>query len=129
MLAADYDSSYTVKNAGGITGYVTGQINTLDGSITGSAGTGKTLSAFSQTNGVVTATFSNISITKSQVSDFPTLATVATSGSYTDLSNKPTIPQGDMEASDYDPQGTVATAGGIVAYIDDVITDALTASY
>ena len=57
------------------------------------------------------------------------LATVATSGSYTDLSNKPTIPQGDMEASDYDPNGTVATAGGIVAYIDATITAALTASY
>ena len=67
--------------------------------------------------------------TKSQITDFPTLATVATSGSYTDLSNKPTIPQGDMEASDYDPNGTVATAGGIVAYIDATITAALTASY
>ena len=30
--------------------------------------------------------------TKSQITDFPTLATVATSGSYSDLSNKPTIP-------------------------------------
>lgn len=30
--------------------------------------------------------------TKSDISDFPTLATVATSGSYNDLSNKPTIP-------------------------------------
>jgi len=36
---------------------------------------------------------------------------------------------GDMKASVYDPNGTVATAGGIVAYIDDVITAALTASY
>ena len=129
MLAADYDSSYTVKNAGGITDYVTGQINALDGSVSGTAGTGKTLSAFSQTNGVVSATFSDISITKSQVSDFPTLATVATSGSYNDLSNKPTIPQGDMLASVYDSTSAVATAGGIVAYIDATITAALTASY
>ena len=30
--------------------------------------------------------------TKSQITDFPTLATVATSGSYNDLTNKPTIP-------------------------------------
>lgn len=36
---------------------------------------------------------------------------------------------GDMMASTYDPNSTVATAGGIVAYVDDVITDALTASY
>lgn len=36
---------------------------------------------------------------------------------------------GDMRAAVYDPNGVVATAGGIVDYIDDVITDALTASY
>lgn len=36
---------------------------------------------------------------------------------------------GDMTASVYDPNGTVATAGGIVAYIDSTITAALTASY
>ena len=36
---------------------------------------------------------------------------------------------GDMQASVYDPDGDVATAGGIVAYIDDTITAALTASY
>ena len=30
--------------------------------------------------------------TKSDITDFPTLATVATSGSYNDLSNKPDIP-------------------------------------
>ena len=30
--------------------------------------------------------------TKSQITDFPTLSTVATSGSYNDLSNKPSIP-------------------------------------
>ena len=30
--------------------------------------------------------------TKSNITDFPTLATVATSGSYNDLSNKPDIP-------------------------------------
>ena len=32
--------------------------------------------------------------TKSQITDFPSLATVATSGSYNDLTNKPTIPEG-----------------------------------
>ena len=36
---------------------------------------------------------------------------------------------GDMLASVYDSTSAVANAGGIVAYIDDVITDALTASY
>lgn len=36
---------------------------------------------------------------------------------------------GDMLESVYDPDGDVATAGGIVQYIDDTITAALTASY
>jgi len=92
MLMTDYDSQGDVKTAGGIDAYVSAEIGKLDGTVSGSAGTGKTLSAFSQTDGKVSATFSNISITKSQVSDFPTLAAVATSGSYSDLSNKPSIP-------------------------------------
>lgn len=36
---------------------------------------------------------------------------------------------GDMLKSTYDSTNAVANAGGIVAYVDDVITDALTASY
>lgn len=40
----------------------------------------------------------NISITKSQISDFPALATVATSGSYNDLSDKPTIPAAQVNS-------------------------------
>jgi len=39
------------------------------------------------------------------------------------------ISEGDMLASVYDNTSAVANAGGIVAYIDDVITAALTASY
>lgn len=52
-------------------------IDALDGTITGTAGASKTLTAFSQTDGKVSATFGNISITKSQVSDFPTTMTPA----------------------------------------------------
>lgn len=48
-------------------------IDALDGSITGSPSTSKTLSAFSQTDGKVSATFADISITKSQVSDLGTI--------------------------------------------------------
>lgn len=36
---------------------------------------------------------------------------------------------GDMDSSVYDPNDTVANAGGIVAYINNEITAALTASY
>ena len=58
-------------------GYVDGKISALDASISGSAGSGKTLTAFSETDGVVSATFGDISITKSQVSDFPTIPSSA----------------------------------------------------
>lgn len=92
MLMSDYDSTGDVKTAGGIKAFVSDEIGKLDGTVSGSAGAGNTLTAFSETDGKVSATFGAISITKSQVSDFPTLATVATSGSYNDLSSKPTIP-------------------------------------
>lgn len=92
MLMTDYDSQGDVKTAGGIDAYVSAEIGKLDGTVSGSAGTGNTLTAFSQTDGKVSATFGAISITKSQVSDFPSLATVATSGAYADLTGKPSIP-------------------------------------
>ena len=46
------------------------KIGGLDGAITGTAGAGKTLTALTQINGKVSATFGNIAITASQVSDF-----------------------------------------------------------
>lgn len=51
-------------------------IATLDGNLNNTTpGAGKTLTAFSQTDGKVSATFGDISITKSQISDFPTSMT------------------------------------------------------
>lgn len=38
--------------------------------------------------------------TKSEITDFPTLSAVATSGSYNDLSNKPSIPSASTDLSD-----------------------------
>jgi hypothetical protein len=63
--------------------------NAISGSVTGNAGT--------VTDGVyTTGTYSNpawiTGLAYSKLSGAPTLATVATSGSYADLSNKPTIP-------------------------------------
>ena len=52
------------------------------------------------TTGTGGAVQASDSITKSQISDFPTLATVATSGSYNDLLNKPTIPSSSSDLSD-----------------------------
>lgn len=53
--------------------------------------------------------------TKSQITDFPSLATVATSGSYSDLSNKPTIPTNTNQLTN--------GAGFITSEIDSSGTD------
>lgn len=78
----------------------------------------------------------SITITVGTVTTLPagSDATVTNVGTSTDPIFNFGIPQGaagtgDMNASTYDPNGTVATAGGIVAYIDSTITAALTASY
>lgn len=79
-------------------------LQTLDGNLNSTTpGAGKTLTAFSQTDGKVSATFGNISITKSQVSDFdhthpwseitsqPTLTNVAISANVTTNANYPIV--------------------------------------
>ena len=69
--------TYSGTSSNGMSGKaVKSAIDALDGTVSGTAGSGKTLTAFSQTDGKVSATFGNISITKSQVSDFPTIPTV-----------------------------------------------------
>lgn len=77
----EFDGIYDeTTNKGATVSTVTNAIDTLDSVLVGSAGVGKTLATFSQTNGVVSATFGDISITKSQISDFPTLGTAAAKG-------------------------------------------------
>ena len=69
--------TYSSTSSDGMSGKaVNSALGTLDGTVTGSAGSGKTLTAFSQTDGKVSATFGSISITKSQVSDFPAIPSV-----------------------------------------------------
>lgn len=70
---------------------VTNAINNLDGgTITGTPGVGKTITALSQNNGLISATFNDISITKSQISDFPT-ALAPTSHTHGNITNTGTI--------------------------------------
>lgn len=79
----------------------------------------------------------SITITVGTVTTLPagSDATVTNVGTSTDPIFNFEIPRGvqgepgDMDASVYDPTEVVANAGGIVAYIDDVIADALSASY
>lgn len=78
LPASDTTSTYSASGTVPVNGTaVASALGTLDGTVSGSAGASKTLTAFSQTDGKVSATFGNISITKSQVSDFPTLGTAS----------------------------------------------------
>lgn len=71
IFSYTFDGTYNAStNKAATVSTVTSAINALDGGTIGTGGTGKTITALSQTNGQVSATFSNISITKSQISDF-----------------------------------------------------------
>ena len=64
------DSYNASTNKGATVATVTNAINALDVTDISGFGTGKTLATLKEENGKVSATFQNISITKSQVSDF-----------------------------------------------------------
>lgn len=67
-----FDGTYNSStNKAATVSTVTNAINALDGGTIGSPGVRKTITALSQTNGNISATFGNIQITKSQISDFP----------------------------------------------------------
>lgn len=97
MSSADYDPSDTVKNAGGIVAYVTDEIPTKTSELTndGADGTSTYVEADDLATVATTGSYSDLSGT-------PSLATVATTGLYSDLSGTPSL-------------ATVATTG---AYSD-----------
>ena len=68
-VTAPYGSDNKLTTQSYVGDVIDSALNSLDGNITGTPGAGKTLTAFSEADGVVTATFGNISITSSQVSD------------------------------------------------------------
>ena len=66
-----YDSS---TNKAATVSSVTSRINALDVTVSG-MGVGKTLATLTETDGKIAATFQNISISKSQITDFPSSMT------------------------------------------------------
>ena len=149
LPASNTVDTYTSTDSNPISGKgVAAALGTLDGSVTGTAGAGKTLTAFSQTDGKVSATFGNISITKSQISDFPTIPTV-NNGTLTIQKNGTNVQtftanqSGNVTANITVPTGTAAdknyttsitsggtglpTAGAVYTYVGGAIaaSDAL----
>lgn len=73
----DSNSPYNEStNPAATVGTVTGAINALDGGTIGTGGTAKTLTALSQTDGNVSATFADISIPVAQVNDVTANTTI-----------------------------------------------------
>ena len=121
MLAADYDPNGTVQNAGGIVDYVDSVMPTVNDATLTIQQNGTTVDTFtanasSNVTANITVPTKTSDLTNdgsdntstyveadelatvattgaySDLSGAPSLATVATTGSYTDLTNKPTIP-------------------------------------
>ena len=101
-----YSSSSTVPISGkGVAAAIGG----LDGTVSGTAGAGKTLTAFSQTDGKVSATFGNISITKSQVSDLGTIGTAAAKDYVTSVDTSASLPTSNAVKTFVENKGYVTT--------------------
>ena len=113
--AIEFDSNYDAStNKAATVQTVVNKINALDGGTIGTPGAGKTITALSQTNGNVSATFGNISITKSQVSDFPNSMPASDVYSWAKASSKPSYTYSEVgaAASDHTHNITLATDTG-----------------
>lgn len=123
--AIEFDSNYDAStNKAATVQTVTNKINALDGGTIGTPGAGKTVTALSQTNGNVSATFGNISITKSQVSDFPTSMPASDVSAWAKAANKPTYTYSEVGAAaashshNVVTSGTSTTSGGFMSQTD-----------
>ena len=91
-------------------------VTALNGSITGSAGAGKTLTAFSQTDGIVSATFGDIAVNANQVAG--TASTAAYFDSNGKLASHPSVTATELgyldgATSNIQDQINAITGGGI----------------
>ena len=118
------DSYNASTNKGATVATVTNAINALDVTDISGFGTGKTLSTLKEENGKISATFQDISITKSQVSDFShTHGNIQNGGTL--QTNDITIANGDkLVVTDSSDSSKVARAS--IAFDGSTTTKALT---
>ena len=111
-----FDGTYNAStNKAATVSTVTNAINALDGGTIGTGSASKTITSLSQSNGNVSATFGDISITKSQVSDFPSSMTPTSHASSNETYGKGTDTNyGHLKLSD-STTSTSGTSGGIAA--------------
>lgn len=118
------DSYNASTNKGATVATVTNAINALDVTNISGFGTGKTLATLKEKNGKISATFQNISITKSQVSDFShTHGNIQNGGTL--QTNDITIANGDkLVVTDSSDSSKVARAS--ISFDGSTTTQALT---
>lgn len=118
------DSYNASTNKGATVATVTNAINALDVSDISGFGAGKTLATLKEENGKISATFQDISITKSQVSDFShTHGNIQNGGTL--QTNDITIANGDkLVVTDSSDSSKVARAS--IAFDGSTTTQALT---
>ena len=104
------------EGGGSISSQIIAAIQALDGVITGTPGADKTLISFSETDGIITAEFSNIQISESQVTNLVTdLADKAPKASPT-FTGTVTLPVITSASAD--------TAAATKKYVDDTVSNA-----
>lgn len=96
-------------------GTAQGLINGLDATISG-LGAGKTITALTQTNGTISATASNIAITRSQVTDLLKYGTVSTL-SIGDVTNLQTTLDDKLESADIAGLATTSTVSALAGRV------------
>lgn len=118
------DSYNASTNKGATVATVTNAINALDVTDISGFGAGKTLATLKEENGKISATFQNISITKSQVSDFShTHGNIQNGGTL--QTNDITIANGDkLVVTDSSDSSKVARAS--ISFDGSTTTQALT---
>ena len=109
MQAGDWPNGTTARLISGTTlsNNIDSKSNALDVTVTG-AGAGKTLATLTETDGKIAATFQNISITKSQVSDLGTIGAAAAKGVDTSIS------AGSTSAN-------LPTSAAVAGYVDGAV--------
>ena len=100
-----YDAKETAQNL----------INGLDATISG-LGAGKTITALTQANGVISATASNIAITRSQVTDLLKYGTVSTL-SIGDVTDLQTTLDDKLESADIADLATTSTVSALASRV------------
>lgn len=118
-----FDGTYNAStNKAATVATVTNAIATLDSVLTGSPAASKTLTVFSQVNGIISATFADITITESQVTNLTTHLNAKAPLASPSLTGTPTAPTAAVNTN----TTQIATTAFVTRAINNLGTAAFT---